>query len=131
MLPLPPFLVSALREHRARQLRERMRAGALWQDNDLMFPTQAGKPQHAANVWIAFQDRLERPGLAAMRFHDLRHGAATILLANGFTLNEIQEVLGHSTFRMTADICAHLSEDIRQDWGVRMQQAMENNRQLG
>lgn len=55
-----------------------------------------------------FPKVLERHGLKKMRFHDLRHSCASLLLANGVTLKEIQEWLGHSDFSTTANIYAHL-----------------------
>jgi integrase len=122
-LPMPPFLVDILRTHRTRQLEERIAAGPVWRDHDLVFPTEVGTPQDGMNVTHRFQARLKRAGLPRMRFHDLRHGAATVLLNNGFTLKEVQEILGHSTFRMTADIYGHISQDARRDWAERMQRA--------
>ena len=123
-LPLPPSLVAALRTHRSRQIEERLQAGPRWQDHDLVFPTEIGTPQDGMNLTHRFQDRLRRAGVPPMRFHDLRHGAATLLLASGFTLKEVQEILGHSTFRMTADTYAHLSQDVRRDWAERMERTM-------
>jgi integrase len=122
-LPMPPFLVERLRSHRTRLLEERMAAGPAWRDYDLVFPTEVGTPQDGMNVTHRFQARLKKAGLPRMRFHDLRHGAATVLLNNGFTLKEVQEILGHSTYRMTADIYGHISQDVRRDWGERMQRA--------
>jgi integrase len=122
-LPLPPFLVDRLRAHRTRQLEDRLAAGALWQDHDLVCASARGTPMDPMNLTHRFQERLRKAGLPHMRFHDLRHGAATVLLNNGFSLKEVQEILGHSTFRMTADIYGHVSEDARREWGDRMQQA--------
>ena len=56
----------------------------------------------------AFPKFLERHGLRRMRFHDLRHSCASLLLANGVPLKHIQEWLGHSDFTTTANIYAHL-----------------------
>lgn len=56
----------------------------------------------------AFPKFLEDHGLRRMRFHDLRHSCASLLLANGVPLKHIQEWLGHSDFTTTANIYAHL-----------------------
>ena len=56
----------------------------------------------------AFPKFLEDHGRRRMRFHDLRHSCASLLLANGVPLKHIQEWLGHSDFTITANICAHL-----------------------
>lgn len=58
-----------------------------------------------------FRKLLEKSGLRIIRFHDLRHSCASLLLANGISMKEIQEWLGHSTFKTTADIYAHLAFD--------------------
>ena len=73
------------------------------------------------NITHRFHDRLKRAGLPQMRFHDLRQGAATVLLASGFTLRQLQQVLGHSTYRMAADIYAHVAPELKQEWAERMQ----------
>jgi integrase len=88
-LPIPAPLIATLREHRQRQLEERVRLGPTWQDWDLRFRTAVGTPQDGMNVTHRFQERLRKAGLPPMRFHDLRQSAATLLLANGFTLKEI------------------------------------------
>jgi integrase len=121
---MPPFLVDALCAHRSRQIEDRLRAGTVWEDYDLVCASDRGTPMDPMNLTHRFQAVLRKAGLRSMRFHDLRHGAATVLLNNGFTLKEVQEILGHSTFRMTADIYGHLSDDVRRDWGERMQRAI-------
>ena len=55
-----------------------------------------------------FKDKLVSAGLKRIRFHDLRHSCASLLLANGVPLKAIQEWLGHSTFTVTADFYSHL-----------------------
>jgi integrase len=71
---LPPRAVRALREHRKRQLKEKVRAGVGWQDNGLVFTTSKGTPLEAQNVVSrSFKPLLGRAGLPPIRFHDLRH----------------------------------------------------------
>lgn len=123
-LPMPAFLIEALRTHRAKQLEERLQIGPAWTDLDLVFPSEVGTPQDGMNITHRFQRGLKRARLPHMKFHDLRHGAATILLANGFMLKEVQEILGHSTYRMTAEVYAHIAPELKQEWAARMQQAL-------
>ena len=73
-----------------------MAAGSRWEDSDHVFATMLGKPHHAATITRAFQAALMRAGLPRFRFHDLRHAAATFLLAQGMTLEDVKNQLGHS-----------------------------------
>ena len=61
---------------------------------------------------------LERAGCKIVRFHDLRHTAASLLLANGVSMKQIQIWLGHATFSTTADIYAHLDVSAQQETGM-------------
>jgi integrase len=71
-IALPQIVVEALREHRTRQLEERLALGTAWEDMDLMFPNAAGKPIDGVSmVKHQFYPLLERAGLLHMRFHDL------------------------------------------------------------
>lgn len=113
---LPPVAVAALREHRRRQLQERLLAGPAWQDRwNLVFTTPLGTPINPANLRNrTFYPLLEKAGLPRVRFHDLRHTVASLLLAAGTNVKAVQEQLGHSTARMTLDVYAHTLPGMRQ-----------------
>jgi integrase len=83
MLHVPPSLMTALHEHRARQLEERLIAGSQWNDHGLVFPTTIGTPMYPRNLIRAFHALLHRTGLLHMRFHDLRHSYATFSAIQG------------------------------------------------
>jgi integrase len=108
VIPLTPLARSALAEQRARQAQARMAAGARWQDTPYVFTSAIGTPWEATNVYWRFRRCLERAGLPRMRFHDLRHGTATLLHALGTDLRTVQEVLGHSSIGITADVYTHV-----------------------
>ena len=93
---LPAVTVTGLRAHRARQLQERLLAGSTWQETGLVFTTRIGTPIDPRNYKRAFDRALERAGLAHMRIHDLRHTAASLLLAQGVSPKMISEILGHA-----------------------------------
>lgn len=106
MLPVP--LVSALRGHHIRQLEERLKAGSRWRESDLVFASSVGTPLEPRNLDRHFKRMLERAGLPDMRFHDLRHSAASLLLAQNVNPRTVMEILGHSRISMTLDTYSHV-----------------------
>ena len=107
---------TALRAHRARQNEERLRAGELWEDNDLVFPNTLGKPMNAGNFYRrGFQPLLEKANLAeeGFTFHSLRHTFATTLADKGVHPSTAQKMLGHSDIRMTLAIYTHATDDMQ------------------
>ncbi len=109
-LVLPASVGPALRSHRTRQRMERLVAGSRWVDSGHVFTTTIGTPVHAASVTRAFQAALSRAELPRSRFHDLRHAAATFLLAQGFGLEDVKNLLGHSSIVLTSNTYGHVLE---------------------
>ncbi|MFD9244307.1 tyrosine-type recombinase/integrase, partial [Streptomyces sp. NPDC059556] len=89
-------------------LKERETAGPDWRDNSLVFTTPIGRPLDPANLTRRFRSFLNRAGLRRIRFHDLRHSTATLLLEQGVDLVVIKELLGHAHIGVTADVYAHV-----------------------
>jgi integrase len=84
---LTPTAVAALKVHRATQNEERLKADSLWQDLGLVFTSTIGTPVDVGNLtYRSFRPLLERAGLPRIRFHDLRHTFATLLLSKGTLL---------------------------------------------
>lgn len=94
---MPAPCVEAFRRHRVRQEAERMAAGERWRESGLVFTTPIGTPLEPANVNKLFADLCARSGVRRIRFHDLRHSCATLLYELGVPIENIQDVLGHST----------------------------------
>jgi integrase len=119
-LMLPNVCLEALKSHRKRQLEERLKAGANWVDTGLVFATYQQKGEsgkigtglHPRNVLRALHSLLDatEPKIPKMRFHDLRHSAASLLIASGVELAEVSMLLGHSELRVTMDFYAHLQK---------------------
>jgi integrase len=107
-LPLPETVVTALRAHRIRQLEEKMLAGKRWQENGLVFTSTVGTPLDARNLLRKYHAARERAGLRHQRYHDLRHCAGSLLLAQGVPPKTISEILGHSDIRLTLNTYAHV-----------------------
>ncbi len=112
---LPPFVVEALKQHRARQLESRLKAGGAWRDHDLVFCNIYGGFLDPGNLLHMFRALLKEAGLPHMRFHDLRHSAATILLSMGIHPKVVQELLGHSAISMTMDTYSHVLPSMHQE----------------
>jgi integrase len=123
-LPLPPSAVEALRQHRRRQLEARLSAGATWQETGHVFTTSVGTPFDNSNVIHRFHRQLAKAGLPRMRFHDLRHGAASVLLQSGLSLREIMEILGHSQIGITANLYTHIAPEMKRDAAAKMEAAL-------
>lgn len=118
-LPLP--LVATLRAHRDRQAFERADpAWQGWDAGDLVFCREDGYPLSGPVVTKTFQERLVDLGLPRVRFHDLRHGAATYLLAAGVSMRVVMEQLGHSQMATTSDLYSHVLPEAQRDASERM-----------
>lgn len=114
-LRLPPFLLTLLREHRIKQGWIRGQAGPLWNENNLVFPTGIGTPIAPSNLYRAYHALLVDAGLPRKRFHDLRHTAASIMIADGVPIKLVSEILGHSTITVTLQIYGHLYDHQRDE----------------
>jgi integrase len=98
----------ALRSHRKRQMEEQPTVGAQWTDNGLVFTTTIGTPLDAQNIVNRhFKPLLKRSGLPSIRWHDLRHTYATLLLARGTHPTYVQKSLGHASVQLTLDRYSH------------------------
>lgn len=112
---LPSFVVLALQEQRTRQADARLKANEAWQENDLVFSNNHGGFLHPTHMYIAFQKLLKDAGLPPMRFHDLRHSAATILVAMGINIKIVQELLGHSSAALTLNVYGHVFPTLQRE----------------
>jgi integrase len=105
---LPRFVLTALIQHRAWQAEVRAKAEEDWQERDIVFSNYRGGFIEPADLGKRFKQLLKVADLPDMRFHDLRHSAATILLGMGVPVKLVQELLGHSHFAMTMDRYSHV-----------------------
>ena len=118
---LTRLAVESLYRHRRRQLERRVKALA-WEDNGFVFANEVGRPLTPQNLTQrSFLPLLERAGLPRVRFHDLRHTAATLLLAQGVHPKVVQEMLGHSTVSLTLDVYSHVTPTLQSEAAEKMQ----------
>jgi integrase len=113
-LALPGRLAEPLAEHRDKQAAERETAVS-WADSRLVFATAAGTPIDHRNDARQFKALCERAGIQPYRLHDLRHTAATLLIAQGQHARVIMEVLGHSQISVTMNTYGHVMDSQLRD----------------
>ena len=120
---LPSPVVELLRRHKAALAAERLAAlaWAPWEDHDdLVFPTHIGTPTDPRNALQAFANIAERAGLAGVTLHTLRHSAASALIASSAHIRVVQELLGHSSYGITADIYSHVAIEQQREAAERL-----------
>ena len=110
---LPAPLVTTLAAHRKRQLESQL-AAPEWENGDFVFTTQTGSPLDPRNIYRACVGITERAGLGRWHPHELRHSAASIMLAAGVPIEVVSNILGHSSIRVTADVYGHILDPQRQ-----------------
>ena len=119
-IPLPAQLADALRDHYARQEQERTAAGSLWRGSPCVFTTPIGTPVDPRNDFREFKKLLDRGGLPSVRLHDLRHTAASLLLAQNVPARVVMEILGHSQIGLTMNTYSHVAPEVSREAADRM-----------
>jgi integrase len=124
-ISLTPRAVEALQAHLERQLREIGILGDRYEDQGLLFTTGTGSPINPSNLrQRSFAQLLKKAGLLHIRFHDLRHTCATLLLAQGTHPKYVQELLGHATIAITLDTYSHVIPGMGDQTARAMQDAL-------
>ena len=111
---LPEPVVEILVRHRDEQEKERVDLEAAWVETGFVFTSSIGTPIDPRNLYRDFQKVCENAGLSHWHPHELRHSAASLMLANGVKLQVVSQVLGHSSIRMTADVYGHILDPDRE-----------------
>ena len=112
-IALPESCVATLRKQRSHQNTERLRLGELWEDQDFVFANRTGGPLHVNSMNLQFKKLIKASGLPKIRFHDLRHTSATLLLGQGVHPKIVQERLGHADISMTLNRYSHVTPDMQ------------------
>src|SRR5262249_23879627 len=110
---LAASVLDALRVHRKHQLEQRLAAGADWQNTGYIFTTGIGTHLDPSAPGRDLDRLLAKAGLEHIRFHDLRHSAATFLLVLNTHAKVTADMLGHSRVQLTLDVYSHLLPNIQ------------------
>ena len=121
-VPLLPYVSELLMFVKKQQDEKRQIAD--YDDNNLVFATHSGKPLDPRNMQRTFQAVLKRAGLSGFHIHCLRHTFATRGLEQGIELRVLQELLGHSTIKITADLYTHVLPDMKKDSIMKLKDAI-------
>jgi integrase len=89
-----------------------MQKAGRWSDHGLVFSSAIGTPMSGGNLNRAFKALLKRAGLPEIRFHDLRHTCATLLLRQGVNPKFVQELQGHADISLTLNVYSHILPDM-------------------
>jgi integrase len=111
---LPTSTADALRRHRKARLEYRLSVGPVYTDHGYVFTNETGGHVHPNTLTRRFQQLVKVAGVPRIRFHDLRHTSATVLLAAGVHPKIVQERLGHSDIAMTLNRYSHVTADMQQ-----------------
>lgn len=135
-LPLGTLALDALRLHRAKQRELRMFAGKKWEaGNDAdawpCFTTRRGRFIHQRTVLEQWYRLLAAAKLPRRRFHDIRHSAASLALFQKASMKEVQEMLGHSSIRITADTYASVYDEAKRETADRIDALLTGDEKRG
>ena len=107
--------IEILRRHYERQNEERKKSGESWTEHGLIFTMANGSPIHFRNLMRDFKNLLKAAGLPEIRFHDLRHTAASLMLNHGIPVIVVSRRLGHARPSITLDIYGHLIPGMQEE----------------
>ncbi|WP_354296056.1 tyrosine-type recombinase/integrase [Plantibacter flavus] len=126
-LPLPEKTATALRVRASIQQADLRAAGEGWAETGLVFTTTLGTPIEPSNLRRTFDKDIAAAGVRRIRFHDMRHTCASLLLAQGVQMRVVMEVLGHSNMAFTSDIYSHVAPTTLRSASEAMNSALDVN----
>ena len=117
-IPLDAHLVALLRAHKARQAAEKLAAGPAYEDAGWLVADELGAPYYPDSISEWFDRKARALELPRIRLHDLRHTAASLMLASGVPVKVVSEMLGHSSPTITLSIYAHTLPGMAEEAGA-------------
>ncbi|MBO8170210.1 MAG: site-specific integrase [Thermoanaerobacteraceae bacterium] len=130
-ISLPPSVVNTLEKHKLQQAKNKLRLGDAYQDNNLVCCYPDGKPINPGTFSHQFKNLLEKNELPSIRFHDLRHSHASLLVKQGVQPKIISERLGHITIAITMDIYSHVLQETDKETANQFDEILTQKNKLG
>jgi integrase len=119
-------LINQLRLERKKVIENKLKYGNKFEDNDLVNCTNNGKSVRPTNLSRAFKNDVKKVGLPIIRFHDLRHTHATMLIQQNINPKVISERLGHARIGITLDIYSHVLPSMQQEVATKLDEIVKN-----
>ncbi|MDW0109417.1 site-specific integrase [Sporosarcina aquimarina] len=127
-IPIPQFVLKELIKHKKKQDEWRLLVGELYQEQDLVICTNTGSFQDPRNVIRVMKRLINKANVTEIRFHDIRHTHASILISEGVDVVKISARLGHANPKITFEYYAHLipntSSDVADVFHLAIQKGM-------
>lgn len=118
VLAIGPATIQKLQEHRNTQNLDKLIAGERWKENNLVFPSSIGTPMNQMNLYTRFIHLCQEAGLPRIRFHDLRHTSASILLNHKVPMIVVSRRLGHYKVSFTMDTYGHMIPEMQEEAAI-------------
>jgi integrase len=125
---LPIVAAESLRRRKAQQRDERRAFGTGWSEGDFVFTSSTGRPMDSRNVQRSFRRILRKANLPRIRFHDLRHSCASLLLSQGVAPRVVMETLGHSRISITMDTYTHVMPTLQREAADAIDRSLSRDR---
>ena len=128
VIVISDLVLSKLETHRVYQQKEVVFAGDRWEDkeNRIMSPSSIGTPFEPINSYRHVQEAAKKAELPKIRFHDIRHSAATLMFKEGIHPKVVQEILGHASITQTLDTYSHVLPSMQEEVAKKIDLLLEN-----
>lgn len=123
-------LIQILRSHKAEQNKNKLLLGEAYEDQGLGFTQAKGKPFQPSELTRAYNRIIKKSGVPPVRFHDLRHTHATLMLKQGIHPKVVSERLGHSTIGITLDTYTHVLPNMQKEAADQLDQLLNSKVKL-
>ncbi|MEH7417384.1 tyrosine-type recombinase/integrase [Neobacillus drentensis] len=125
-ITIPEALIQQLKKERKKCNENKLKHSKVYEDNDLVICTKLGRPVQPSNLIRGFKKDVKKVELPVIRFHDLRHTHATMLISQNINPKIISERLGHARIGITLDIYSHVLPSMQQEVATKLDEMVKN-----